>query len=166
MAASHLHLPVVASDSGIASGLPDGTITDSFLPSPGAPAKSAAASWIALFRRIRARFLRSEPMSADLIDGMSQAYEMASALFRAGPQLTRQGLLTALNGMLPGPSAAPLAFSATDHGGAEGAYVGTIKAGAIVPSGGVLIGAVTSASELTAYTSAQQAAPANGIPAH
>jgi len=61
--AARLRVPLVAADSGLADGLPDGVITDSFLPSPGAPAKSAAASWIALFSRIRARYLRGEPLS-------------------------------------------------------------------------------------------------------
>ena len=165
MTAAHLHAPLVAADSGIAAGLPDGTITDSFLPSPASPPKSAAASWMALFRKIRAKYLRGYPLSAALIDGMSQAYEMAAALFRAGSQLTRQGLVAALNGLLPGPSAAPLAFSPTDHGGAEGAYMGTIRAGVIVPASGVLIASSTSPRLVTAYAFPQQTAPVNGIPA-
>ncbi len=51
------NLPVVAAGSGLAAGLPDGVVTDGFLPSAAAPAKSPAGSWVALFGKVRLRYL-------------------------------------------------------------------------------------------------------------
>jgi hypothetical protein len=55
LAATEKRLKLVAAEAGLAVGLPDGVITDGFLPSPAASSKSAAGSWVALFRKIRDR---------------------------------------------------------------------------------------------------------------
>ena len=159
-------MPKVAAGAGLAYRLPDGVITDGFLPSLAAPAKSAAGSWIALFRRIQARYLPHTALSPEVIDGMASAYEMAAAMFRAGPQLTRPALISALSEMPPGPVAAPLAYSLTDHGGPQGAYVGVIRNGALVPGTGVLVTDTTRGGKATAYEGTWEAAPGNGIPPH
>jgi len=38
-----------------------------------------------------------------MVDGMAAAYDMAAVMFRASPVLTRQNLVTALDGMPQGP---------------------------------------------------------------
>jgi len=170
MASARWRVPVVAAGSGLASGLPDGVMTDGFLPSAAAPANGSlgrsAGAWIALFRKIRDRYLPHSPLSPALIDGMSCAYEMAATLFRAGTNLTRPGLIAALDGLPPGPAAAPLAYAATDHGGVQGAYVGMIRGGVLVPMSGVWITGAAAGGPVTPYTGVQAAAPANGIPPH
>jgi branched-chain amino acid transport system substrate-binding protein len=163
-----LSVPLVASSGGTASGLPNGVITDSFLPSVDASAKSAAGSWIALFRKVRDKYLHSESLSPSLIDGMAEAYEMAAAMFRAGPgaALTRQSLVSALNGMTSGPAVAPVAYSPADHGGEEGAYVGEISSGVLSPMTGVMVTGARTTGSVTPSPSRQQMAPADGIPPH
>ena len=167
MGAVKWHVPLVAAGSGLAAGLPDGVVTDGFLPSPGAAASSAAGSWIALFRRIRAKYLAAAPFSPALISGMASAYELASALFRSGPTLTRPGLLSALSGMQPGPAAVPLAYTLADHGGPEGGYIGTVRGGILMPSTGALVAASALAgAPVSGYASPVQPALADGIPPH
>ena len=163
MAAKALRVPLVSAGSGLASSLPDGVITDGFLPSPGAP---ATRSWITLFRRIRAVYLARQPFSPAMIDGMSSAFEMAAAMFRAGPGLTREDLVAALSGLQPGPSVVPLAYTAADHSGAEGGYVGVIRGGFLVPLTGVMVTADMTSELVMAYRASQQPAPADGVPRH
>jgi branched-chain amino acid transport system substrate-binding protein len=165
MAASHWHVPLIADASGLGQGLPDGTITDGFLPSTASPPNSPAGTWITLFNQIRNRYLRDTPLSPALISGMAAAYQLAATLFRAGTSLSRQGLLTALNGLPPGPAAGPLAYTATDHSGAASAYFGTVKDGTIVPAEGTLTIA-GGTQGVTTYPGPWQKAPANGIPPH
>ena len=159
-----LRVPLIAADSGLAVGLPDGTVTDGYLPSLAAPAKSPAASWIALFRSIGKAYLPGRPLNAELIDGMASAYEMAAAMFQAGPDLTRDGLLLALSGIAPGPAVAPLGYSLTDHGGATGAYMGTLRHGVLVPAGSVFVVAPAINGLISAYSYPQQSAPVGGVP--
>jgi ABC-type branched-subunit amino acid transport system substrate-binding protein len=166
LAAEAKGLPLVAAGAGLADRLADGVITDGFLPSVAAPAKSAAGSWVALFRKIQARYLPHVALGPEVIDGMASAYEMAAAMFRAGPQLTRPGLISALSQMPAGPVATPLAYSATDHGGPQGAYVGVIRRGALVAGTGVLVTDTTRDGKVTAYEGAWEAAPSNGVPPH
>ena len=164
MSAVHLRVPVLAASSGLGTGLPDGTITDGFLPSPGAQADSPSGSWIKLFRQIQHAYLPQAALSLQMIEGMSAAYDMASAMFAAGPTLTRQGILTALSGISPGPSAAPLAFSLVDHAGPTGAYIGTVRDGSLVPVTGVFVTSALESGSVESYRYPSQAAPSGGIP--
>jgi hypothetical protein len=85
MAESHWHIPLIAGASGVGQGLPDGTITDGFLPSTASLPKSPASTWITLFNQIRTRYLRGSSLSAAIISGMAAAYQLAATLFRVGP---------------------------------------------------------------------------------
>lgn len=159
-------VPLVAAGSGLAAGLPDGVITDGFLPSAGAPAKSPAGSWVTLFRQVRTRYLPALPLSPAVMDGMAAAYEMAAAMFRAGVNLSRAGLVAALDGLPPGPAAVPLAYTAADHGGPRGAYVGVIRGGMLVPGAGTLVTSAAKTGPVTLYSSRWAAAPRGGVPPH
>ena len=68
--------------------------------------------------------------------------------------------------MPSGPAGAPLAYSAADHSGPEGGYVGVIRGGVLVPDGGVLVTDTTRSGAVTPYTGRWAAAPAGGIPPH
>ncbi len=170
MAAARWRVPLVVASSGLGSGLPDGVITDGFLPSTGmsasGPAGRAAATWVALFRKIRDQYLPRSPLSPAVIGGMSAAYEFASALFRAGQNLSRPRLIAALDGLPPGPAAVPLVFSPDDHGGAQGGYVGVIRGGVLVPLSDASITSATAGGPVTPYAGSWAAAPVDGIPVH
>jgi hypothetical protein len=166
LAAEAKGLPLVAAGAGLAFGLPDGVITDGFLPSPGASASSAAASWVSLFRKIDVRYLPHMAFSPEVIDGMASAYEMAAAMLQAGPQLTRPGLISALSSIPSGPVGAPLEYSRADHGGPGGAYVGMIRGGALVADTSVMVTDATIGGMVSVYGGKWNVAPRNGIPPH
>lgn len=67
--------------------------------------------------------------------GMSGAYAMVKALQEAGPNLTREKLVAALDnikGLNTGISSAPISFSPQDHAGIKGGTMATFKDGQIV----------------------------------
>jgi branched-chain amino acid transport system substrate-binding protein len=143
--------------------LTQGIITDGYLPSEG----NMSNSWIALFSKIHAQYLPKLPFDGNVLFGMAAAYTFAEAMFKAGRNPTRQDLITAINGGLSqGPSVAPYAYSSTDHDGITGAYMAEISDGKLVPMGQVLVTDTSPTGAITPYTTAQPAAPANGVPPH
>jgi len=143
------------------NALTQGIITDGYLPSLG----DASNSWIALFMKIHSQYLPKLPFDGNVAYGIAAAYTFVQAMFKAGRNPTRQDLLTAINGGLPqGPSVAPYAYSATDHNGITGAYIGIIKNGELVQKGPVLVTDTSPTGAITPYTTAQPSAPASGIP--
>jgi len=106
------------------------------------------------------------PLSPALIDGMASAYEMAAAMFRAGLGLTRSGLIAALNALPSGPAGVPLAYSAADHGGPRGGYVGVIRGGVLVPGTGRLVTGAAKAGPVRLYSGGWVTAPRAGVPPH
>ena len=97
--------------------------------------------------------------------GMAAAYTFVQAMLKAGRNPTRADLASAIEGGLPqGPMVSPFAYSSTDHAGATGAYIGTIKNGVVVQQGPVLVTDTSASGAITTYTGTEQQAPASGIP--
>jgi len=143
------------------SGLIQGIITDSYLPSLG----SSNDSWIKLFTKIHSQYLPKLPLDGNVLYGMSVAYTFVQAMLKAGRNPTRQDLVNAVNGGLPqGVSVAPYAYSATDHDGITGAYMAEVKNGVLVPLGPTQITDNTATGPVSTDSSTQPPAPANGIP--
>jgi branched-chain amino acid transport system substrate-binding protein len=141
--------------------LTQGIITDGYLPTLG-----GGSSWIKLFSQIHQQYISKLPMDGNVEFGMAVAYTFAQAMFKAGRNPTRQDLINAINGGLTqGPLVAPLLFSAGDHDGVAGAYMGIIKNGALVQQGPVLTTDTSPTGAITTYSTTQPAAPASGIPA-
>ena len=149
--------------AGFGNALTQGIITDGYLPSLG----STSNSWITLFKGIYDQYLAPKklPFDGNVLYGLSVGYTFVQAMFKAGKNPTRQSLINAINGGLPqGVSVAPYAYSASDHNGITGAYMGIIQNGVLVPSGGVLVTDDSATGPVTAYTVAQPPAPTSGIP--
>ena len=141
--------------------LTQGIITDSYLPSIG----STGNSWVQLFTKIHNQYLPKLPLDGNVGSGMAAAYTFVQAMFKAGRNPTRQDLVNAINGGLPqGVSVAPYAYSATDHDGSTGAFMGVIKNGVIVPTGPTQVTDNTATGAITTDSTPQPAAPASGIP--
>ena len=141
--------------------LTQGIITDSYLRSIG----DSGNSWVQLFTKIHNQYLPKLPLDGNVGSGMAAAYTFVQAMFKAGRNPTRQDLVTAINGGLPqGVSVAPYAYSATDHDGSTGAFMGVIKNGVIVPTGPTQVTDNTATGAITTDSTAQPAAPASGIP--
>jgi hypothetical protein len=143
------------------SGLIQGIITDSYLPSLG----SSSDSWIQLFTKIHDQYIPTLPLDGNVLYGMSVAYTFVQALFKAGRNPTRQDLVNAVNGGISqGVSVAPYAYSSANHDGITGAYMAEIENGVLVSLGPTEVTDSSVGGAVTTYSTAQPPAPANGIP--
>jgi ABC-type branched-subunit amino acid transport system substrate-binding protein len=139
----------------------EGMITDSYLPSLG----DTSNTWITLFKTIHDKYLPKLPFDGNVVYGMALGYTFAQAVAAEGKNVTRQGLLDALNkGGLTGPGLTPYRYSGSSHAGFTGVQVGTIKSGQLVVTGTPMTTDDTS-GPITPYTASPATAPANGIPA-
>ncbi|HET6865235.1 MAG TPA: ABC transporter substrate-binding protein [Solirubrobacteraceae bacterium] len=150
---------------GKASGtaLIEGAITDGYLPSTA----DTSNPWITLFKKIHDQYDAKAPWDGNVEYGMANAYTLVQALKAAGPKLTRQGLVAAINShgaSWTGPGLVPFRYSTSDHGGYGGAAIGQIKGGNIVLTGKPLTTTPAAGSPITPFTGTQPAPPANGIP--
>jgi branched-chain amino acid transport system substrate-binding protein len=144
-------------------GLIDGAITDAYLPSPS----ETSNPWIRLFRRIDTQYDNNVPLNTNVEYGMASAYTLIQALRAAGPNLTRQSLIDAINNRgssWRGPGLVPLRYSSSDHSGFIGARMGRIQDGQLVLFGPPLTTTSRPGSPIVAYRGAQPAPPPNGFP--
>ena len=143
------------------SGLIQGIITDSYLPTLG----DSGNSWIALFKKIHDTYDAKAPFDGNVLYGEAVGYTFVQAMIKAGKNPTRAGVVKAIEGGLAqGASVAPYDYSASDHGGMMGAFIGVIKNGAIVQQGPVMTTDTTATGAVTPFTGTQPAAPASGMP--
>jgi branched-chain amino acid transport system substrate-binding protein len=143
------------------NALTTGIISDGYLPSLG----NASNSWVALFKKIHDQYDASAPFDGNVLFGEAVAYAFVQAMQRAGKNPTRAGLVSAIEHGLPqGPSIAPYAFSASNHAGITGAYMGVIRNGVLVQQGPVLTTDTTPGSAVAPFSGSEQQAPASGIP--
>ena len=139
----------------------NGIITDGYLPSTS----QSSNSWIQLFTKVRNAYDPKAPLDGNVLFGEAVAYTFVQAMFKAGRNPTRADLTSAIGSGLPsGPSVAPYAYSSSDHAGITGAYMGVITNGQLVQQGSVLVTDTSATGAITAYTGAEQQAPASGIP--
>jgi len=149
--------------AGFGNSLTQGIITDGYLPSLG----DASNSWISLFTKIYDQYLKPKniPFDGNVLYGLSVGYTFVQAMLKAGRNPTRQDLINAVNSGLPqGVAVAPFAYSSSDHNGITGAYIATIKNGALVADTGVFVTDDSATGAVTTDTTPQPAAPASGIP--
>jgi ABC-type branched-subunit amino acid transport system substrate-binding protein len=144
------------------TALIEGAITDGYLPS----VSETKNPWIALFKKIHDRYDAGAPFDGNVEYGMANAYTLAQALQLAGKNLTRQGLINAVNSkgsQLTGPGIVPFRYTTGDHGGYGGVEIGQVRNGQIALFGGPLVTEPTAGSVITSYTTSQPAPPASGV---
>src|SRR5581483_3498761 len=143
------------------SQLINGIVSDGYLPSLG----SASNSWITLFKKIHDQYDAKAPFDGNVLYGEAVGYAFVQAMLKAGRNPTRADLISAVQGGLPqGPAVAPYSYSASDHMGITGAYVGVIQNGRLVQQGSVLTTDASASGAITTYSGSEQQAPARGIP--
>jgi branched-chain amino acid transport system substrate-binding protein len=144
------------------NALTNGIITDGYAPSVG----DTSNSWVALFKKVHDQYDAKAPFDGNVAYGMAAAYTFVQAMLKAGRNPTRADLVSAINSGLPqGDFVAPTAYSATDHDGATGAYIGIINNGVITQEGPVYVTDTSATGAITTYTGAATQAPASGVPA-
>jgi ABC-type branched-subunit amino acid transport system substrate-binding protein len=100
----------------------DGVVAAGFLP----PATDSSDAWVSAFRSILAGQDPGAAWDGASEYGMALAYTFVQVLQSAGRNLTRAGLVRAIEHQgsgLAGPGVVPLSYSATDHFGYQGAQV-------------------------------------------
>jgi len=145
------------------SALLEGAITDGYLPSVG----DMSNPWIALFKKIHDQYDASAPFDGNVEYGMASAYTLVQALQAAGKNLTRQGLVDAVEqqgNKWTGPGLVPFRYSSTQHGGYAGVEMGVIHGGVIKLDGKPLTTDPSAGGAITAYSGTQPAPPAGGVP--
>ncbi|GAA3842881.1 ABC transporter substrate-binding protein [Amycolatopsis tucumanensis] len=143
------------------SDLVEGLVSSAYLPASG----NAQNSWIQLFKKVHDTYIPNLPFDGNVIYAMSYAYTFAQVLQAAGKDLTRQGLIDALNkGGFTGPGLVPFRYGPDSHAGYTGGQISTIRGGQQVLSGTPLT-TDDGDGPVVPYTQPQPAAPANGVPA-
>ena len=158
-------LKVISKGKASGTALIEGAITDGYLPSTA----DTSNAWNQLFMKVHDQYDKSAPWDGNVQYGMANAYTLVQALKAAGPHLTRQSLVDAINAhgaSWTGPGLVPFRYSTSDHGGFGGAEIGKLTGGKIVLSGGPLTTTPEAGSAITPYTGTQPAPPANGIPSN
>jgi ABC-type branched-subunit amino acid transport system substrate-binding protein len=150
---------------GKASGdaLIDGALTDGYLPS----FSDTSNPWIKLFMKVHAKYDAGTPFDGNVEYGMANAYTLVQALKAAGKNLTRQGLVNAVesagHGWM-GPGLVPFRYTKTQHGGYGGVQMARVVGSKINAFGPVLVTEPSASSAITPYTTKQPNPPASGIP--
>jgi branched-chain amino acid transport system substrate-binding protein len=152
--------PTLAGQLGEAKGLLEGMLGVNYLPS----ATDTADPWITLFRKINDEYNGGAEFDGNVVYGMSVGYLFVQALLAAGADLTRDGLVAALEkGGFTGPGLAPLRFSAENHSGYGGLRMTRVENG---KQGyfGPAYETDSASGPVNEYTQPPVAPPANGIP--
>ncbi|QIK75419.1 ABC transporter substrate-binding protein [Nocardioides piscis] len=145
----------------------DGVMTTEYIPG----IDSADDPWVQLWQKVwdkHGQGVGGGELTNYRIYGMSLAYAFAQALDAAGEELTREGIVEAIeeNGAdWEGPQLAPLRYSAESHMGIAGMRIVELQAGQGEPLTDVLVTDIGDA-EITPDDSGQadDAPPENGVP--
>jgi branched-chain amino acid transport system substrate-binding protein len=107
----------LAKQLGAAAPLLNGMVAANYLPA----GNDAGNPWIPLFKQINTQYNAGAPFDNNTVYGMSVGVLFVEAVKAAGKDLTRDGLISAVEkGGFQGPGLAPLRFSANDHSGYGG----------------------------------------------
>ena len=143
------------------SGALDGVLTTEYIPAVA----DSDDPWTQLWNEVWDASGQDGELSNFKIYGMSQAYTFVQALAAAGEDLTREGLIAAVEeqgGDFAGPNLAPYRYSADSHLGISGMRISELKGVASTPLTEVLVTDIGDA-EITEDTSGQSDdAPAEG----
>ena len=146
---------------GAAAPLTEGLISDNYLPL----SNDEANPWIQLYKKVNAAHNGNAEFDNNVVYGMSVGYLFVQSLQAAGKDLTRDGLIAAIekNGF-QGPGLAPLRFSADNHSGYGGMRLSKVQ-GAKQTYFGETFETDDADGAVAPYTTAPAAPPQNGIPA-
>ena len=151
---------------GVKTTTVDGVITASFFPD----AKDATDPYVKQFTTINTKYNKGVEFDNTVLQGMNSAMLTVQALRAAGKNLTRTGLMNAIDAKgstFASAGLAPLNFSANSRVGYNGYWLGQLNAkGELKPFGGKLTLYTTdsTAGVVTASTFVRKSIPKNGIP--
>lgn len=145
------------------SALLDGVMTTEYIPGTDVPDDP----WMTLWQRVWDEHGGEGELSNYKVYGMSQAYTFVQALQAAGEDLTREGLVAAIEkhgAGFDGPALAPFRFSADSHLGISGMQVVEIEQGVGRELTPVLVTDIGDAPIEEDDSAASDSPPDDGIP--
>ena len=151
---------------GVKATTVDGVISASFFPD----AKDVTDPYVKQFTEINTQYNKGVTFDNTVLQGMNSAMLTVQALRAAGKNLTRTGLMRAIDtkgSTFASAGLAPLNYSATSRVGYNGYWIGQLNAkGELKPFGGKLTLYTTdsTAGAVTASTFVRKSIPKNGIP--
>ncbi len=151
---------------GVKATTVDGVISASFFPD----AKDATDPYVKQFMAINTKYNKGVTFDNIVLQGMNSAMLTVQALRAAGKNLTRTGLMRAIDtkgSTFASAGLAPLNYSATSRVGYNGYWIGQLNAkGELKPFGGKLTLYTTdsTAGAVTASNFVRKSIPKNGIP--
>jgi ABC-type branched-subunit amino acid transport system substrate-binding protein len=151
---------------GVKSTTVDGLIAASFFPD----AKDATDQYVSEFMKINTKYNNGVSFDNIVLQGMNSAMLTVQALRAAGKNLTRTGLMKAIEtkgSTFASAGLAPLNYSATSRVGYNGYWFGQLNAkGELKPFGGKVSLYTTDSTSgaVTASTYVRKTIPKNGIP--
>lgn len=156
---------IAATNRGLV-GLLNGAKGLSFAPAP----TDSSDEYIKLFQTIYAAAQPTQTFDNNVVAGMSNAFLVVQALKAAGKNLTRKGLINAIEtkgSTFANPFLTPLGYSTTSHVGATGYWIGTYgPTGALTADGGKYTVYTTDSGTgpVVESTYKRPAMPAKGLP--
>ena len=153
------------SDGAVENGaqLLDGVLTTEYISGVDAPDDP----WVQLWQRVWDEHGNGDPLSNYMIYGMSQAYTFVQALVAAGDDLSREGVVSALEeegSTFAGPGVAPFRYSEDSHLGISGMSVVEIRDGVGEELTPVWVTDIGDAEVVEDDSAADDAPPESGIP--
>ena len=151
---------------GVKATTVDGVISASFFPD----AKDVTDPYVKQFTEINTQYNKGVTFDNTVLQGMNSAMLTVQALRAAGKNLTRTGLMSAIDtkgSTFASAGLVPLNYSATSRVGYNGYWLGQLNAkGELKPFGGKLTLYTTdsTAGVVTASTFVRKSIPKNGIP--
>ena len=151
---------------GVKATTVDGVISASFFPD----AKDATDPYVKRFTAINTKYNKGVTFDNTVLQGMNSAMLTVQALRAAGKNLTRTGLMRAIDtkgSTFASAGLVPLNYSATSRVGYNGYWLGQLNAkGELKPFGGKLTLYTTDSTSgaVTASTYVRKPIPKNGIP--
>lgn len=150
---------------GVTNAMLNGVVTGSFLPAP----TDDADPYVKLFKTIHTKYGVGE-FDNNILTGMNTAMMTANAIKAAGPNLTRSGLIKAIESKgksFASAALTPPTYSTTSHAGYAGFWLAKYNAtGVLVPETGKYKVYTTDAGKgaVKVSTYNRPAMPAKGLP--
>ena len=144
----------------------NGAISASFMPD----AADTTDEYVKFFREVNTQYNKGVTFDNNVLAGMNGAMMVANAIKAAGPNLTRKGLMAAIESKgasFASAALVPLAYSATSRVGYTGYWIGKYNAtGALLPieAKNVVYTTDSGNGPVVKTTSKRPALPAKGLP--
>jgi branched-chain amino acid transport system substrate-binding protein len=150
----------VAKSLGAAAPLLNGMVSSNYLPL----SNDDSSPWIRLFKKVNTQYNAGAGFDNNTVYGMAVGYLFVQALQAAGPDLTREKLIAAVEkGGFAGPGLAPLRYTKDDHAGYGGMQLSKVT-GTTQSYFGTAFETDDGDGPVQPYTTPPPAPPANGIP--